>query len=97
MGVKKSKFTNTMKDRIISQMIISELGTNAQYYKNSGINLNEIYNLGIYQYPDRWHLEDHIIADYNGIPYEMCDAVPILNTLQEELLKLISKEILILP
>ena len=75
MGVKKSKFTNTMKDRIISQMIISELGTNAQYYKNSGINLNEIYNLGIYQYPDRWHLEDHIIAEYNGIPYEMCDAV----------------------
>ena len=74
MGVKKRNFRINFKQNVIIGLINQELGPDAKYYSNSGIDLNEIYHLGVYQYPDRWHLEDHIISSYNGINYEMCDA-----------------------
>lgn len=74
MGVKKRNFRINFKQNVIIGLINQELGPDAKYYSDSGINLNEICNLGVYQYPDRWHLEDHIISEYNGINYEMCDA-----------------------
>ncbi len=74
MGVKKRNFRINFKQNVIIGLINQELGPDAKYYSNSGIDLNEICNLGVYQYPDRWHLEDHIISSYNGINYEMCDA-----------------------
>ena len=56
-------------------MINEELGADAKYFKNGGINLTDITRLGVYQYPDRYHCEDLILASYNGIPYELCDYV----------------------
>lgn len=71
---KKKKFLKNFKETIIISMIGEELGETAVYQQSGGIALNELLRLGIYQAPDRHHMEDFISAHYNGIPYELCDA-----------------------
>lgn len=69
-----SQFSKKYKNKIVSELIDSELGQDAQYFATGGVNLAEVISLGIYQRPDQYHMEDHIISSYNGVNYQMCDA-----------------------
>lgn len=71
---RKKKFMKGFKESVVIGMIHEELGVDAVYRQNGGIELSELTRLGIYQAPDRYHMEDFISAGYNGIPYELCDA-----------------------
>lgn len=71
----KKKFAGKIKSRIISTMVKEELGEDAIYDQNGGIPLNEILSTGMYQYPDKYNLEDYIKSSYNGVDYQMCDAI----------------------
>ena len=73
--IQKQSFLKNIKGSVIETIIKSELGDTASYNVNSGINLSDVIRLGVYQDPDRYHLEDHISCSYNGVPYEMCDMV----------------------
>lgn len=74
-SVSKNSFLKNIKENVLGTIIKSELGEEAVYQSNSGINLTEIIRLGVYQSPDRYHLEDHISCSYNGVAYELCDAI----------------------
>lgn len=73
--INKKRFTDSLKGNLIAELIKEELGEDAVYNINGGIDLNEINSLRVASYPDRYHFEDHICAKYNDIPYEMCDCV----------------------
>lgn len=70
---KVSAFKKTFKEVVVKKILDQELG---QYVYNqyNGIPLNEIVSVGIYERPDRYHLEDYIQSSYNDVKYEMCDA-----------------------
>ena len=72
--LKKSEFTKHFKENIVKRLIQEELGADAIYEQKGGIDLLEISLLRCAQSPDRYDLSDHIISNYNGIPYEVCDA-----------------------
>lgn len=74
-----SKFKKTFKSKLVSKLVLDELGEEAIYKENSGIPIEEINSLKAAKIPDRYHLEDYISATYNNVPYEMCDC-----TLEEE-------------
>ncbi len=71
---RNSKYRSQFKDMIVKKLIKEELGEDAYYNPKSGINLGEINSLRCTSVPDRYHLSDHIICKYNGVPYEVCDA-----------------------
>ena len=60
-----------IKREIVPRLIKEMLGENAQYYMDSGLSLNDCLAIGIYKYPDRYHLSDYISSVYNNIPYEI--------------------------
>jgi hypothetical protein len=70
---KVSVFRKNFKNTVIKKLLDDELGEYT-YEQYSGIALNEILNVGIYERPDRYHFEDYISSSYNDIKYEMCDA-----------------------
>lgn len=72
--VNTSRFAKKIKNEIMSIIVKDTLGEDALYNATQGISLNKILQAGIYQYPDRYHLEDYISAKYNDVSYEMCDA-----------------------
>lgn len=74
-GNKKSKFTKNLKSNVITAIIKEELGDDAIYQVNNGIPVDDVVRLGVYQVPDRWHVEDYIKAKYNDIEFEMSDMV----------------------
>lgn len=73
-SLKKKKFSLKIKEKIILKLVKNELGDDAIYNPRGGISLNDILKPQVYQYPDRYNLEDYIKASYNGVNYEMCDA-----------------------
>lgn len=70
---KVNEFQKTFKETIVKKLLDEEL-ENYQYDQIGGIDLSEIINVGIYERPDRHHLEDYISSSYNNVKYEMCDA-----------------------
>jgi hypothetical protein len=72
--IKTSKFSNNLKCEIVPSLVKEILGENSCYNMNGGLGLSDILSIGIYRYPDRYHISDYISATYNGIFYEMCDA-----------------------
>ena len=70
---KVSVFRKNFKDTVIKKILDDELGQYT-YDAHSGIALNEILRVGMYERPDRYHLEDYIASSYNDVKYEMCDA-----------------------
>ena len=72
-GTIKRKFLVNAKEKLIYTLIRQELGNDFKYFPRGGMPLNTILSQGIYKYPDRYFLEDHIISSYNNVPYEICD------------------------
>lgn len=72
---KKKTFSHNIKLKIITSLVKTELGDDAEYDCQGGIDLGKILKTRVYQHPDRYHLEDYIRASYNGVKYEMCDAI----------------------
>ena len=71
--VKNSSYRKTLKDTVIRMVIKEELGSDAYYDPNGGIDFNELNSLRFAAYPDRYHLSDYIRSSYNGVDYELCD------------------------
>ncbi len=76
---KKSKFQKTFKNTIVAQLVKDELGAEATYDANKGLDINEINSLRAAKVPDKYHLEDYISSSYNNVPYQLCDC-----TMQEK-------------
>ena len=72
-SVNSGKYKSKFKDIIVKKLIKEELGVDAYYDPNGGINLGELNSLRFASYPDRYHLSDYISCSYNGVPYELCD------------------------
>lgn len=72
-AVSTKKYSNKFKDLIVTKLIKDELGVDAVYDPNGGINLGELNSLRFASAPDRYHLSDYISCSYNGVPYEICD------------------------
>ncbi len=72
-SVNSGKYKSKFKDIIVKKLIKEELGVDAYYDPNGGINLDELNSLRFASYPDRYHLSDYISCSYNGVPYELCD------------------------
>lgn len=76
---KRGKFQKTFKSTIVAQLVKDELGPDAIYNPDRGIDINEINSLKVAKKPDKYHLEDYISSSYNNVPYELCDC-----TMQEK-------------
>ena len=72
-SVNSGKYKSKFKDLIVKKLIKEELGVEAYYDPNRGIDLGELNSLRFASYPDRYHLSDYISCSYNGVPYELCD------------------------
>ena len=71
--MKVSTFKKTFKDIVVKKLLDEELGEYT-YLPYQGLPMAEILSVGIYERPDRSHLEDYISSEYNNVKYEMCDA-----------------------
>ena len=72
-SVNSGKYKSKFKDLIVKKLIKEELGVEAYYDPNRGIDLGELNSIRFASYPDRYHLSDYISCSYNGVPYELCD------------------------
>lgn len=72
-AVNNGNLQKKFKDIVVRSIIKEELGNDAIYEPDCGINFNELTSLKFASYPDRYSLRDHIKSSYNGVEYEICD------------------------
>lgn len=68
----RKKFARSIKSRIINY-ILEKNYKNAVYFPNDRIQLGEIMNTKLYDYPDRCKGEDLITGMYKNINFDVCD------------------------
>ena len=68
----KSKLSAQFKNEFIIQLV-KDTYPNGVYNPKSGIYLEEMLRAGFFKRPDRYNTEDYLSAEYDNVPFEMCD------------------------
>ena len=67
-----------MSWEITKRFTKSEVGPNFSYEPNAGISRKEFRRIGIYS-PDEFRTEDQIGGTYNGVKFNLSEAIDIPN------------------
>lgn len=68
---KRTKLSTEFKNSFIIELV-NDTYPGCIYRPKVGIQVSRMLEAGIFQKPDRQHLEDYVSASFNDIPFEMC-------------------------
>lgn len=68
----KTKLSNEFKSKFVVELV-KEMYPDSVYQPTGGIPLAELLEPGLLTKPDRYTTEDYLKAEYDGVPFEMCD------------------------
>lgn len=68
----KSKLSKQFKNEFIIQLV-KDTYPNGVYNPGCGIDLEEMLTAGFFKRPDLYKVEDYLAAEYDNVPFEMCD------------------------
>lgn len=68
----KTKLSNEFKSKFVVELV-KEMYPDSVYQPTGGIPLAELLEPGLLNKPDRYTTEDYLKAEYDGVPFEMCD------------------------
>lgn len=67
-----STLSKTFKNKYLRDLI-SKTFNNAEYYPDRGIDKNRVYATNLVKKADRYHAEDLIKGNFDGVGFETCD------------------------
>jgi len=67
------EISKKLKETLLHEIVKDNLGDNANYSSNNGINLTEVMETGIINKPSSYKSEDLVYGTYKGIKYKSAD------------------------
>lgn len=67
-----NKISQLFKNKYLKELIESSFDK-AEYFPNKGVDIKEIYSSDLVKKADRYHLEDLIKGEYEGVSFQTCD------------------------